>query len=85
MLLENQQIVAIQIKRLVNMKKIECISEEGESIQLHLTTVEKNDPLFWWSLVRIYTAQLWIPIWRQTRTLLETDWLQDETLNSIES
>lgn len=42
MLLENQQIVAIQIKRLVNMKKIECISEEGESIQLHLTTVEKT-------------------------------------------
>ncbi|MFD1466557.1 hypothetical protein ACFQ4L_10830 [Lapidilactobacillus mulanensis] len=77
MLINDKQVISIQIKKIINTKNIECLSEDGEVVNLHLTAIEKNDPLFWWSLVKIYTAQLWIPIVKQTRTLLETDWLQD--------
>lgn len=73
----NQEITTIQIKKIINAKNIECKSEDGELVKLHLTKSQKSDPLFWWSLVKIYTAQLWIPIMKNTQTLLSFDWLTD--------
>ncbi|MFD1410469.1 hypothetical protein [Lapidilactobacillus gannanensis] len=73
----NQEITTIQIKKIINAKNIECKSEDGELVKLHLTKSQKSDSLFWWSLVKIYTAQLWIPIMKNTQTLLSFDWLTD--------
>lgn len=75
MLINDQQVISIQIIKIINAKKIKCLTENGHIINLHITSAEKKDPLFWWSLIKIYTAQLWIPIAKQTKTLLATDWL----------
>ncbi|WP_125604817.1 hypothetical protein [Lapidilactobacillus bayanensis] len=80
MLINDQQVISIQITKITNAKKIECLTENGNKVNLHITSIEKKDPLFWWSLLKIYTAQLWIPIVKQTNTLLTTDWLADPTL-----
>lgn len=77
---QDQQIVSIQIVKITNAKKIECLTENGTKINLHVTSTEKKDPLFWWSLLKIYSAQLWIPLVKQTQTLLATDWLADPEL-----
>lgn len=76
----NQQILTIQIKQIKNRKHIECRSLDGQTLKLNLTHEQKNDPLFWWSLVKICAAQLWIPILRSSHTLLEHDWLTNPEL-----
>lgn len=70
-----QQITTIQIKKIVNAKNIECQTVDGQEVKLHLTKTQKSDPLFWWTLVKICAAQLWVPIRRANQTLLDSDWL----------
>lgn len=76
----DQQILTIQIKQIKNRKHIECRSLDGQTLYLHLTHEQKNDPLFWWSLVKICAAQLWVPCFKKQHTLLENDWLTSPEL-----
>lgn len=80
MLIDDQQVIPVQIAKINNAKNIECLTENGTILNLHVSSREKKDPLFWWSLLKIYTAQLWIPLVKTTQTLLACDWLDNSAL-----
>ncbi|WP_461218678.1 hypothetical protein [Lapidilactobacillus salsurivasis] len=78
---DSEQITTVQIKTIKNANNIECETEDGQTVKLHLTKTQKSDSLFWWTLFKIRAAELWIPIQTATQTLLAFDWLSEPVLN----